>query len=179
MLFEMRLEGGYRLFWSTIAPTVCGRLQIITAPGFCRVADFPGHCGEGARGIWDLWPTDNPARPHPLDEADRLCRPVQVTARTPRIALISFQHADDHNREWLLLELFLSATELVQNGRSAFEDWAEILRTTKDDPNKEVALRLNVGVVTPEEIAGFRSQKKLVATDLTLEVRSRAAQAGE
>ena len=58
------------------------------------------------------------------------------------------------------------------------EDWAEDLRTAKDDPNKEVVLRLNLGIVTADEIAGFKSQKKLVATDLTLEIRPRAGQVG-
>ena len=176
-MFEMRLEGGYRMFWSTITPTVCGRLQTLAAPKFCRAADFPGHCGEGTRGIWDLWAIDNPARPHPFEEADRLCRPVQIAARTPRVALISFQHATGNSPEHLWLELFLSASELGQNGRSALEDWAEVLRTTTDDPNKEAALRLNLGIVTADETAGFKLQKKLVTTDLALEIRPRAGQA--
>ena len=177
-MFEMRLEGGYRMFWSTITPSVCGRLQTLATTEFCRAADFPGHCGEGTRGIWDLWPIDNPARPHPLEEADQICRPVQIAARTPRVALISFQHAYGNSPEHLWLELFLSASELGQNGRSALEDWVEVLRTTKDDPNKEAVLRLNLGVVTADEIAWFKSQKKLVTTDLTLEIRPRAGQVG-
>ena len=172
-MFEMRLEGGYRMFWSTITPTVCGRLQTILTPEFCRAADFPWHCGENTRGIWDLWPIDNPARPHPLEEVDRLCRRLQITPRTPRVALISLQHEDDHRLPWLWIELFLSATELGDDGRSAFEDWVEILQSTKDDQNKEAVLRLNLGIVTPDEIAGFKSQTKLATTDLTLEVRSR------
>ena len=71
----------------------------------------------------------------------------------------------------------ISARELAQNGRSALEDWAEVLRTTKDDPNKEAALRLNLGIITADEIVGFKLQKKLVATDLKLEIRPRAGQA--
>jgi hypothetical protein len=35
-------------------------------------------------------------------------------------------------------------------------------------------LRLKFGDLTREEIAGFRGQKKLVTSDLTLEVRPRA-----
>jgi hypothetical protein len=173
-MFEMRLEGGFRMFWSTITPTVCGNLLTMAAPEFCRAADFPGHCGDGTRGIWDLWPIDNAGRPHPLEEADRFCRPLRITDRTRGIALISFLHKDDHG--WLWLELFLSRSELERNGRSAFEDWAQILRTTKDDLNKEAVLRLNLGIVTPDEIDGFRSKKKIVTTDLTLEVRPRAVQ---
>jgi len=33
---------------------------------------------------------------------------------------------------------------------------------------------LEFGNLTPEEIAGFKAQKKLVTSDLTLEVRPRA-----
>ena len=177
-MFEVRLIGGYRMFWSTITPTVCGRLVTRAVPEFCRAADFPGHCGDGTRGIWDLWPIDNPARPHPLKEADRLCRAVPIHAQTPRVALISFLDKDSHGHQWLWLELFLSATELGESGRSPFEDWAEILRTAKDDVSKEAVLRLNLGVVTPSEIAGFGSQKKLITTDLTLEVGAHTGQAG-
>jgi len=52
-LFEMRLEGGYRMFWSTITPTVCGRLQTMATPEFCRAADFPDIAGRAreASGI--------------------------------------------------------------------------------------------------------------------------------
>jgi hypothetical protein len=35
-------------------------------------------------------------------------------------------------------------------------------------------LSLNLGDVTPGEIAAFRAQKKLVTSDLALEVRPRA-----
>jgi hypothetical protein len=172
-MFEMRLAGGYRMFWSTITPTVCGRLQTTAAPAFCRDADFAGLCGEGTPGIWDLWPIDNPARPHPLEEADQMCRPVHLAAQTPRIALISVQPADSNRPAWLWLELFASATETGPDGRSALEAWAEILRAAKDDPSQDAIVRLDLGAVTPDEIAGFRSHKKLVTTDITLEVRPR------
>ena len=171
-MFEMRLEGGYRMFWSTITPTVCGRLQTMATPDFCRAADFPKYCGQGTRGLWDLWPIDNPARPHPLDEVDRLCRRVKITAQVSRVALISLQHEDDHSPQWLWIELFLSRTDLGQNGQSTFEEWAEILRTAKDDMNKKATLRMDLGIVTAEEIAGFKSQKKLATTNITLEVRT-------
>jgi hypothetical protein len=177
-MFEMRLDGGYRMFWSTITPTVCGRLQTMVAPTFGGAADFPGHCGEGTRGLWDLWPIDNPARPHPLEEADRLCRPVHVTAQTPRVALISFQHAAGNKPAWLWLEMFLSTAARGRDGRSELDDWADILRTTKDDPDKEAILRLDLGVVAADEIAGFKAEKKLVASELTLEVRPRGATSG-
>ena len=170
-MFEMRLQGGFRMFWSTITPTVCGHLHTIAAPGFCRDVGLLRHCGDRMPGIWDLWPIDNPSRPHPFDESDRLCRPVNLTGRTPGIALISFQQ--EHGPGSLWVELFLSATEPGHNGRSVFEDWAEILSTAKDDIYKDAVLRLNAGIVTPDEIAGFKSQKKLVTADLTLEVRPR------
>ena len=171
-MFEMRLQGGHRMFWSTITPTVCGRLNIIAAPEYCRDIGFLRHCGDGTPGIWDLWPIDDMLRPHPFAESDRLCRPINFTGRTPGIALISFQQ-DDHGPGWLWLELFLSTTEPGHNGRSVFQDWAELLRTAKDDIYKEAILRLNAGIVTPNEIAGFKAQKKLFTADLTLEIRSR------
>jgi len=170
-MFEMRLEGGYRMFWSTITPTVCGRLKTLATPDFCHAADVPKYCGQGARGLWDLWPIDNPARPHPLDEIDKLCRRVQITAQVSRVALISLLQDDDHSPRWLWIELFFSATDLGPNGQSTFEEWAEILRIAKDDMNTEVVLRMDLGSITPDEISGFKSQKKLATTDVTLEVR--------
>jgi hypothetical protein len=71
------------------------------------------------------------------------------------------------------LELFL-ASELRQDGSSPLDDWAQMLRTAKDDASKKAVLRLNLANVTPDEIACFKSQKKLVITDLALEVRRRA-----
>ena len=172
-IFEVRLEGGFRIYWSSITPTVGGCLDILAAPEFCPAAKFPGIFDEQKDGQWDLWPIDNPARPHPLKESDQLSRAVQITDRTLGIALISLQRNDDHSPHWLWVEIFLSAHEPAQNGRSVFEDWAEILRASKDDVHKQAVLRLNLGVVTPDEIAGFNSRKKLVASDLTLDIRPR------
>ena len=171
MIFEMRLVGSNRIFWSTITPTVCGRLNAIVVPEFCRAADFMGHSRETTHGLWDLWPINNPARPHPLHESDLLCKPVQVTERTPGVALISMQRDDEG--DWLWLELFLSDTEPGENGRSVFEDWTEILRSTKDDISKAAVLRLCFNAITEGEIAGFKSQRKLVTTNVGLELRQR------
>ena len=173
-MFEMRLEGGYRMFWSTITPTVCGRLHTLLAPAFCQADDFPKHCGAGTRGVWDLWPIDNPARPHPLKEVDRLCRPLQITDRTSRVAVISLQHEDAGRAQWLWIELFLSATEPGFHGHSVLDDWVDILRSAKDDLSKEAIVRLSLGIVTPDEIAGFKLGKKLVTTDFSLKVRPRS-----
>ena len=170
--FEVRLLGGFRLFWSTITPAVSGHLRSITVPEFCHSAGLFGRCGEGTPGTWDIWPINNLARPNPLEEADRLCRPVKIAHRTSGVALISFQQ-DDHEPGALWLELFLSTTEPGPSGCSVFEEWVGILRNAKDDIEKEVVLRLTLGNITPEEIAGFKSQKKLVTTNLTLEIRPR------
>ena len=172
-IFALRLEGGYRMFWSTITPTACGRLQTLSVPAFCSGTDFPGLCGEGTRGIWDLWPIKNPARPHPLEDADRLCRPITITEQTQRLALVSFLHQDGRSQEYIWIEVFLTG-EPGPDGRSPLDDWAQMLRAAKDDASQEVVLRLNLGNITPNDIAGFKSQKKLVATDLALEVRLRA-----
>jgi hypothetical protein len=169
-IIEMRLQGGYRSFWSTITPTVYGRSRTMMAPEFFRDADFFGITADPTVGIWDLWPIDNPARPHPLKQTDQLCRPVRMTSRTPGVALISFLQQQDGA---LWVELFLSTTETVESGLSAFDDWVQILRAGKDDFAKDIVLRLNLGAVTPDEIAGFGSQKKLVTTDLALEIRPR------
>jgi hypothetical protein len=172
-IFTLRLEGGYRMFWSTITPTECGRLQTLAVPAFCSDADFPGLCGEGTRGIWDLWPIKNPARPHPLEDTDRLCRPITITEQTQRLALVSFLHKEGNSRECIWVELFLAGA-LGPDSRSPLDDWARILRAAKDDASQEAVLRLNLGNVTPNEVAGFKSQKKLVVADLALELRPRA-----
>jgi hypothetical protein len=173
-MFTMRLGDGYRMFWSTITPTECGRLQTLSVPEFCHGVDFPGTCGEGTRGIWDLWPIINPLRPHPLEDADRLCRPIRVPEQTPQIALISFLHKDERSAEALWLEVFL-ASEPGEGGRSPLGDWTERLQATKNDPSQEAVVRLNLGDVAPDEIACFKSQKKLFTTDISLEIRPRSA----
>jgi hypothetical protein len=83
--FEMPLQAGHRVFWSTINPTACGHLRTKAAPEFCLGPDFAGPTADMTKGYWDLWPIDNPARPHPLEETKRLCRPVRITARTPAV----------------------------------------------------------------------------------------------
>ena len=105
---------------------------------------------------------------------DQLTREIQITARTLGVALISLQLDEDKRTGWLWVELFLSEIEPAKNGRSVCQDWAHILRNSKDDAGQEVLLRLKFGDLAPEEIAGFRGQKKLVASDLTLDVRPRA-----
>ena len=100
-----------------------------------------------------------------------MTREVQITARTLGVALISLQLDEDKRAGWLWLELFLSETEPAQNSCSLCQDWAHILRSSKDDAGQEALLRLKFGDLTREEIAGFRGQKKLVTRDLTLEVR--------
>ena len=90
-MFELRLEGGKRYFWSPV-PTVFGHLRALRVPEFCTQADFPGRCGEGTRGIWDAWPIDEGTRFQHLGPDRGLCRPVEISARTPGVALISFAH---------------------------------------------------------------------------------------
>src|SRR6476659_2684199 len=130
---ELRLLGGYRMWWTTITPIVAGQLKVVDAPEFFRDVDFPWQPAEGTGGNWDLWPIENPARPHPLRALDQLTREVQITARTLGIALISLQRDEDKRTGWLWLELFLSETEPTQNGCSVCQDWAHILQTSKDD----------------------------------------------
>ena len=55
--FEMRLEAGYR-FFARPPPVLYGHVRMAQSPEFYRDADFPGRCGEGTRGVWDLWPID-------------------------------------------------------------------------------------------------------------------------
>jgi hypothetical protein len=91
-------------------------------------------------------------------------------ARTPGVALISYLH----EARVLFVEFFLSTIEIVENGLSPFEDWVQILKGAMNDVSQQAVLRLDFGPVTPEEVAGLRSEKKLVTTDLTLEIRPRA-----
>ena len=173
-MLELRLVGGYRIWWSTITPIEAGHLTVVAAPEFFRIFDFPWQPAEGLRGHWDLWPIDNPARPHPLKEVDQLTREVQFTARMLGVVLISLQLDEDKRTGWLWVELFLSKTEPTQKSCSLCQDWAHILRSSKDDAGQEALLRLKFGDLTREEIAGFRGQKKLVTRDVALEVRRRA-----
>jgi hypothetical protein len=172
-VLELRLLGGYRMWWSTITPIVAGHLKVVAAPDFFRALDFPWQPADGLGGHWDLWPIDNPARPHPLTEVNQLTREVQITARTLGVALISLQLDEDKSAGWLWVELFLSETEPAQNSCSLCLDWAQILRASKDDAGQEALLKLKFGDLTPEELTGFRGQKKLVTNDLTLTVRPR------
>ena len=172
-VLELRLQGGYRMWWSTITPIVAGHLKVLKAPEFFRDIDLRWHPIEEMGGHWDIWQIDSPVRPHPLEEVDRLTRKVQITARTLGVALISLQLDDDKKIGWLWVELFLSETEPAHSGRSVCQDWAHILRTSKDDENQEAVLELKFDNVTPEEIADFRGKKKLVTSDLTLKVRPR------
>jgi hypothetical protein len=171
---EIRLQGGYRMWWSTITPIVAGHLKLLHEPEVLLGADFPSHPAEGMGGHWDLWPIDNPARPHPLKEIDRLTREVHINAQTMGVALLSLQRDADKRSDWLWVEMFLSETEPAQNGRTVCEDWAHILRASKDDISQEVVLKLTFSGLTPDEIAGFREQKKLVTSDFALEVRLRS-----
>src|SRR3977135_1423855 len=168
---ELKLRGGCRMGWNTITPIAAGHLSIVSVPRFFRGLDFPWHPAEAMGGHWDLWSIDNLARPNPLKEIDRLTREIHTTARTLGVALISLQLDDDKRTGWLWVELFLSDTEPAQSGRSVCQDWAHILPTSKDDESQEAVLRLTFGELTPEEIAGFRGQKKIVTSNLELEVR--------
>jgi hypothetical protein len=172
-VFEVWLQGGFRINWGTIAPTVYGCLDILAAPEFCPIDRFPGIYDLEKDGAWELWPIDNPARPNPLLQADEFCRPVHITSRTLAVALVTVQPGVGQETHSLWVELFLSATEPAQNGLSVLEDWAAILHSSKDDPGKRAVLRLNFGIVTPVEAAGFNSGKKLVTSDLALEVLPR------
>ena len=174
-MFEMRLEGGKRFFFSAVSPSAFGRLVTLRVPGFCEADDFPGRCGDGTRGIWDVWPIDDQAREARFREHS-LCRPVQLAERTAGAALISFLHRDERQEEALWVELYLSTTEIAKSGLSVLDDWVQILKSTKDDLNREAVLSLNLGDLAPAELDCFKSQKKLVVTDIALDVRPRAIQ---
>jgi hypothetical protein len=175
LMFELRLEGGKRYFWSPV-PTVFGHLRVLGVPEFCTQAGFQGRCGEGTCGIWDAWPIDDNARFQHLHPDRNLCRPVEISARTPGVALVSFAHKTEQADEALWVQLFLSTTEPAQNGQSVFEDWVKILRAATEDLNNDTVLRLDFPHLSPAEIDGFKSQRRLATTSLALEVRPRPVQ---
>ena len=49
-VLELRLVGGYRMWWSTITPIVAGHLKVVAAPEFFRVLDFPWQPAQGLGG---------------------------------------------------------------------------------------------------------------------------------
>ena len=55
-VLELRLVGGYRMWWTTITPILAGHLKVVTAPEFFRVIDFLWQPAKGLGGHWDLWP---------------------------------------------------------------------------------------------------------------------------
>lgn len=173
MELHVGLHSGYRMWWSTITPTVAGHLKVLTPPDFFRDLDAPWQSGEPLGGHWDLWPIDNPARPHPLKEVNELTREVHITTRTLGVALASLQVDDDKRTGWLWVEVFLSETEPAQHGGTLCEDWASILTKAKNDASQEAVLRLNFSGSLPAEIAAFKCRKKLVTSDMLLEVRAR------
>lgn len=174
------LDGGYRLWWSTITPAVAGRLSVIELPKMFDGIDFRWRPIGGLGGGWDVWPIANLARPNPLSEVDRLSRQVRPGPRTLGVALISLQTDGDAatspDTGWLWIELFLSETEPAQDGRTVFEDWVHILRETKDSETRQAVLTLDLGDVRPDELIGFADRKKLVTSRIELSVRPRAAQ---
>jgi hypothetical protein len=98
------------------------------------------------------------------------CRRVEITDRTPGVGLISLAGDATH------VDVYLSTTEFSGAGVSICEDWIDILTANKDDPAKEVLLRMEFGAVTPEEIEGFRQYKWLATKDIELQVRPRPIQ---
>ncbi len=119
-----------------------------------------------------MWPIKNPARPHPLEDLELLCRPVWITGQTQRVALISYRHKDGRSPEWLWLELFLAGDP--EDEGSPVADWARMIRNALDDISKEAVVSITLADMMPSDLACFKQQKKLWTTDVTLEVRSRA-----
>jgi hypothetical protein len=62
---ELRLQSGYRMWWSTITPIVAGQLKVLSVPAFFRDIDLRWSPVQEMGGNWDLWPIENSARPHP------------------------------------------------------------------------------------------------------------------
>ena len=150
-----------------------GRLQVLNAPEFYHSTVIPSFTEDATPGIWDLWPINNLLRPHPLQESDRLTRPVQVSARTTGIALISLLQDNTGRSDGLWIEMFLSQAEPAHHGRTLCEDWAHIISSAKDDQSQAVILGLELKHLTPKDIAGFKSYKKLITSDMTLDLRKR------
>ena len=92
------------------------------------------------------------------------------TERTPGIGFISIDESDGS----VHVDVYLSTREFSANGVSVYEDWTQIVSEAKDDPHRDVLLRMNVGALAVDEIEKFKSGLALTTTDVDLQVRPRA-----
>jgi hypothetical protein len=171
-MFEMRLIRGKRIFWGPLPRGGSGRVFLTVSPRFCHTAEFPGHCNFGTGGIWDLHPLDERTRKNLLQEYSGTGGTLELKSSTPGIGSISFEQASS----MVGVALYLSIIEFDKGGLSAFEDWAQIIRSSVDDTQKDVLLRLKFDHITAEQIDEFTNGRNLISTDLELQVRPRTRQ---
>jgi hypothetical protein len=81
-----------------MVPTIAGHLNVLHPPDQLRHIDFHWRPVGALKGTWDLWPIDNPARPHPLKDVSELARPVRITPRTLGVALVSAHEPAQNGR---------------------------------------------------------------------------------
>jgi hypothetical protein len=172
-VFEMRLEGGKSFGFGPPRPGDCGLARILRAPEFCRDPELARYFHEQAKAQWGLSPIDETARRSFSDES-RLARLVDLRAVTKGIGFIEVSGG----YQCLFVEVSLPTTNFASTGLSTFEDWLRILRATKDDLNQEALLRLSFAQdqMQDSDIAAFKAGKRLVTTDVELQVRPRAIQ---
>jgi hypothetical protein len=175
MRFELRLQNGSKLFpiglgWHDVIGEV-GTAKIREFPGFCRDLDCADCFAPHAKAGWSFWRMGDVARNHLLDRAS-LCAPLTVTEATRGAGFISIDRLGGQRKE-VTVDVCLSVTQVGDDGVSIFDEWNRMVREAKDDLNKEVLLRLNIGAATFRDfdIDGFRVGKRLGTTDIELEIR--------
>jgi hypothetical protein len=168
-MYEIRLGGG-KVFHIGYLTGILGGLTIAQSPDFTRVGDFPPCARAGwGKGVWNVKAIDEHAIDTNFANSGRPLRPVSVSERAPGIGFIGL----DGDRS-VHADVYLSTRIRAANGLSVCEDWTKIVSEAKDDPHRDVLLRMNFGTVTPEEIESFKTGKPLWTVDLDLDVRPRA-----
>jgi hypothetical protein len=149
-----------------------GTARIREAPGFCRDPDCADYFTEQAKAFWSFWRMGDSARTHLLDRRG-LCAPVTWTEKTLGAGFVSI----DRDAKQVNVDICLS-TEQNEVGMSVFDDWNRIVKEAKDDVNREISLRLNLGAGTLRDFDfdAFKLGKRLGTADIELEVRPSAIQ---
>jgi len=171
-MLELRLEGGKGVFFRPVPP-VFGHGVTLCPPEAKPGALLAANWREGIKGFWEAWPIDDQTSRNWLTHNPILRNPVEISERTPGVALLAGPHEFDTGFH---VQLLLSTKMNAESGVSVFKDWLEILSANKDDLNRELVLTVNLGALADEDIAWFCPGHAVSCTDITLQARPRMIQ---